>query len=181
MIKYGEFSIKSLEFTPQSLEYLKIKHDLDTLLGVFDILVGKADTDHNNKIWLAKKLSSLRKHYTGSLDINVPENLHKLFMEEVPQKYIQFLLDNSFIKEAAENLVKFLDEVFKKFQQVLCGNQISEGRAWLDKDLIARVLHGVEVMTTTQGFEYNMNQKEFDTWMGFAGQVREKLTNISRI
>jgi hypothetical protein len=91
VIKYGEYTIKSIEHTPESLEYLKIKHDLDNLLEVFDILIGTGDADHKNKTWLAKKLSSLRKHYSGSLDIHIPQKLHELFMRDVPQKYIQFL------------------------------------------------------------------------------------------
>jgi hypothetical protein len=81
-------------------------------------------------------------------------------------------------------LVRFLDGVFAQFNQTLSGG-VGVGTAgkqtWLDKDLIARVLCGVQVMVSAEDCEYEIGPEEYGRWKGFEDEVRGKLTKITQI
>ena len=54
-------------------------------------------------------------------------------------------------------------------------------QTWLDKDLIARVLCGVQAMVSAEESEYEVGPEEYGRWKGFENEVRGKLTKISQI
>jgi len=112
-------------------------------------------------------------------------------MDSIAQKYIQFMLDYKFYKEAADNLKSFILHVFQQLNEKMCGSQNnSVDKIYIEKEFVARVILSVETCVKTalssKNFEYEQNSSKLENG-GFTEQniedyqnYRAEITNLLR-
>ena len=166
-IKWCDTYINFRDELPVDEDYLELKHKLENIEQILVLICSdEVDRDDMLKTALAKRLVYQRERYWSAKGLEIPDSLKKIFMNSIAQKYIQFMLDYRFYKDAADNCKNFIIFVFEQLNQKMCGEVNSVDKIYIEKELVARVILSVEncvqTVSNNRSCDYEANSSKLE-------------------